>query len=83
MSSPQPDISYQCARCGADLGNGGVQSCAIVVDLDPATGEQTQRNLRFCRDRPDPDNPGKNIHGCRDRVFTKKALRHYHETRTA
>lgn len=74
---------YWCAKCGAGLGNGGVDRCAIVADLDPDQDDLAPRQLRFCRDRPDPDNPRKKIQGCRDKVFTRKALRHYHETRTA
>ena len=81
--SMREDGTYECNRCGADLGNGSVQVSAIVTDLDPATGNTTQRRLDFCRDRPDPDQPGKTIQGCRDRVFTRKALRHYHEKRAA
>lgn len=81
--SMRSDGGYECDRCGTDVGNGGVQTTAIITDLDPATGHATPRRLDFCRDRPDPDRPGKTIQGCRDRVLTKKALRHYHETRTA
>lgn len=79
--SLRPDGGYECDRCGADVDNGSVIFSAIVTDLDPATDNSTPRRLDFCRDRPDPDRPGKTLQGCRDRVFTKKALRHYHETR--
>lgn len=80
--SLRPDGSYRCDRCGADVDNGGVHTAAVVSDLDPDTGNTTPRRIDFCRDRPDPDQPGKTIQGCRDRVLTKKALRNYHETRT-
>lgn len=80
--SLRPDGSYRCDRCGADVGNGGVQVSAVISDTDPDHDNLTPRRLDLCRDRPDPDNPNKKIQGCRDRVLTKKALRNYHETRT-
>lgn len=78
-----PDGSYECDRCGVSVGNGSVQECAVITDTDPATGNRTPRQLHLCRDRPDPDNPKKTIQGCRDRVLTRKALRHYQEKRTS
>lgn len=80
--SLRPDGSHRCDRCGADVGNAGIDVAAKVSDLDPATGNTTIRQLEFCRDRPDPDRPGETIKGCRDRVLTKAALAYYHETRT-
>lgn len=79
--SLRPDGSYRCDRCGADVGNGGVALSAVISDLDPETEHLTPRRLDLCRRRPDPDNPGKTLQGCRDHVLTKKALRNYHETR--
>lgn len=82
--SLRPDGHYHCDRCGHDLGEGGGVAVAVKIsDTDPATGDTTVRLLDLCRDRPDPDRPGKKIQGCRDRVLTKKALRNYYETRTA
>lgn len=78
-----PDGTHECDRCGHNVGNGAVDQAAKVVDTDPDTGNTTQRDLHLCRDRPDPDRPGKTIQGCRDRVLTRKALRHYHEKRAA
>lgn len=80
--SLRADGRYRCDRCGHEFDNAGVQEAAKITDLDPATGGTTVQQLDFCRDRPDPDNEGKKIQGCRDRVLTKKALRNYHETRT-
>lgn len=79
--SLRADGGYACDRCGTDVGNGGVHECAVISDLDPDTGDVTPRVLHLCRTRPDPDHPGKTMQGCRDRVLTKKALAHYHETR--
>lgn len=82
--SLRPDGHYRCDRCGHDLGlAAGVDVAAKVSDTDPETDDTTIRQLDFCHDRPDPDRPGKTIQGCRDRVFTAKALRNYHETRSA
>lgn len=76
----RPDGTYECDRCGADVGNGGVDKAASITDTEP--GDLTRvRQLKLCLDRPGDD--GKKIQGCRDRVLTKKALRHHHETRTA
>jgi hypothetical protein len=75
-------MNYECARCGVDVGNGGVDQAAIVTDTHP-DDRTAVRQLRFCLDRPDPDHEGRTIQGCRDRVLTKRALAHYHETRTA
>lgn len=80
--SLRPDGGYECDRCGVDVGNGGVHTAAVISDLDPADGNLSPRVLHLCRDRPDPDQPGKTIRGCRDRVLTAKALAHYNETRT-
>lgn len=80
--SVRADGTYECDRCGVEVGNGGVDRAASITDTEP--GDPTRiRQLKLCLDRPDPDNPKKTIQGCRDRVLTKKALRHYHETRTA
>lgn len=79
MTTPEP--VYVCARCGVSVGNGGIDQCAVITDTDPDQPGRV-RSLRLCVDRPDPDRPGKTIQGCRDRVLTRKALRHYRETRT-
>lgn len=76
--SLQPDGTYCCDRCGVDVGNAGIYQAATVVDIDPGDPGIVRR-LNLCLDRPDPDRPGKTIQGCRDRVLTKKALRHYIE----
>lgn len=38
-----------CARCGANIGNGGIDLCLVVSDLDPEVPGMI-RNLRFCRE---------------------------------
>lgn len=68
---------YQCARCGANVGNGGVDQCSVVSDIDPDTPGMV-RNLRFCRDREDD---GKKIKGCTGKVLSPSNLKHYEESR--
>lgn len=70
-------MNYKCAKCGADVGNGGVASCAIVSDIDPDQPGMV-RNLRFCRDREDN---GETIKGCASRVLSAANLKHYMEER--
>lgn len=55
--SRAPDGSYHCNGCGVGVGNGGIGSCASVVDVDPETGGQRHRHLCY----PAGENPG-----CRD-----------------
>ena len=77
--SLQPDGTYTCDRCGVDVGNAGIDRCAHITDLNPDDPTDI-RHFHLCLDRPDPDNDGKTIQGCRDRVLTKRALRHFIET---
>lgn len=37
-----------CDKCGGDCGNGGIDQCAVVSDLDPDTPGLI-RNYHFCR----------------------------------
>lgn len=73
MSLDPTSGRHRCDKCGADVDNGSVQSCAIVTDLAEDGVTPVRREL--CRTRPDPDNPKKKIKGCRDRVFTASAFR--------
>lgn len=34
-SSAPNGVRAECDRCGADCGNGGIDQCAIISDLDP------------------------------------------------
>jgi hypothetical protein len=70
---------YHCDRCGVSVGNGSVQNTAIVSDIRQTTDGPVPQRFDLCRDRPDPDNDGKTIQGCRDRVLTRKALRNHME----
>lgn len=74
--SLQPNGSYVCDRCGADVGNGGVDQAARIADTDPQDATRL-RSLHLCLDRIGTD--GNIIQGCRGRVLTKRALRAYHE----
>lgn len=79
--SLRADGRYRCDRCGADVGNGGVEQCAVVADLDPDAVGQL-RTLHLCRDHE--DDTGRKVPGCAwSRVLTAKALADYNETRTA
>lgn len=69
---------YSCAKCGADVGNGGLDQCSVVSDIDPDTG--LIRNPRFCRDR---EEDGKTIKGCTNRVLSAANLKHYKESQNA
>lgn len=53
-----------CDRCGADVGNAGVDKCVIVSDLDPDRPGMV-RNLHFCREN-----------GCSGKVLSKRNLRY-------
>lgn len=74
------DGHYHCDRCGRDCGNGGPSESATIVTVRIGP-ESSLVQVRYdlCRDRPDPAQEGKIIHGCEDRVLTRKALRTYHE----
>lgn len=60
----------RCDRCGRELQTGNVNECAIIIDLDDATGRPCQYHL--CRDWQDDD--GRLIRGCVARVLTRSAL---------
>jgi len=72
-------VNYECAKCGADVGNGSVQSAVIVSDLDPDTPGMV-RNLYFCRDHEDKD--GHKIKGCANKVLSAANLKHHKEEKT-
>lgn len=73
-----PDGSCSCDRCGAVLPNDSVTVCAHITDLNPDDPGDI-RHFHLCVDRLDAD--GKTISGCRDHVLTKRALRHFHDTK--
>lgn len=54
---------YRCDRCDADVGNAGVQECAIVSDLDPKN-PSALRVLHLCRTRREGA-----PHGCAGNVL--------------
>lgn len=60
-----PDGTGTCDRCGADIGNAGVDKAVVVGDLDP-DNEGMVRNLHFCREN-----------GCAKRVLSPRNLDHY------
>lgn len=84
MSFWPEDGEYHCDRCAVSAGNGSVLVSATIVttrQADDGTLEQVRYDL--CRDRPDPERPGKTLQGCEDRVLTRKALRSYRERQDA
>lgn len=54
-----------CDRCGTELGNGSVDKCIIVADLDPRQPGLV-RNLHFCRGE-----------GCAEAVLSADNMRAY------
>jgi hypothetical protein len=74
------DGVYRCDRCGTALPNDSVTVCAHITDLNPNDPSDI-RHFHLCVDRPDPESDGKTIQGCRDHVLTKRALRHFHDTK--
>jgi hypothetical protein len=72
------DGSFTCDRCGTVLPNNSITVCAHITELNPDDPSDI-RHFHLCVDRPDAD--GKTIQGCRDHVLTKRALRHFHETK--
>lgn len=70
-------MNYECARCGADVGNGGLDASLVVNDLDPDHPGQV-RTLRFCRDR---EEGGSKVKGCARKVLSSSNLKHYEENR--
>lgn len=71
--------SFECDRCGTDVGNGGVLDAVVVSDLDPEN-PGTVRNLHFCRDR---EVDGKTVKGCGNKVLSATNLKHYKEKNDA
>lgn len=57
--------SGECDRCGADIGNAGVNVAVVVGDLDPDRPGHV-RNLHFCREN-----------GCDKKVLSARNLEHY------
>lgn len=68
----QSDGSFECDRCGADCGNGGVLDCVVVSDLDLDNPGHVA-NYHFCRDR---EEDGKKIKGCANKVLSTTNLKH-------
>jgi hypothetical protein len=68
--------TYECDRCRADVGNGGVDQAAVIGDLDPDNPGMV-RNLHICRDHPGPD--GETVRGCVHRVLGPANLKGYIE----
>lgn len=64
--------AFECDRCGAGIGNGGIDQCLVVNDVDETTGSVI--NLRFCRDR---EEDGKKVKGCRNRLLTSANVAHF------
>jgi hypothetical protein len=76
--SLRPDGSYRCDRCGVDVGNAGVDQCTHVMTLNPDDPGDIQ-HFHFCLPRPDPDNEGQMLPGCRDQLLTDEVLANFHE----
>lgn len=66
----KPDGNGECDRCGADIGNAGVDRAVVVGDLDPDMPGHV-RNLHFCREN-----------GCDKKVLSARNLEH-HDARQA
>jgi ribosomal protein S14 len=75
--SLRADGSRRCDRCGADLGNGGIDLCARITDLEPDDPTQL-RYLELCR-QPREGAP----RGCVGNVLGPGTLANYYETRNA
>lgn len=75
--SLRSDGRYRCDRCGADVGNGGIEECTTVVMLDVIESAgimvPTPVTLQFCRE-PRTGYPN----GCTGRVITDANLANYH-----
>ncbi len=76
--SLKPDGTYECDGCGAGLENSGAEFAVTISGSDPGDPRR-QRILQLCLPR---EEDGKRVRGCRDRVLTRAALRHYHESRS-
>lgn len=72
-------ITYACARCGVDVGNGAITECSVTSDLDPDNPGQI-RVLRLCRDR---EEDGTKVKGCTRRTFTPTVLAAYLDAQAA
>lgn len=81
--SMNPDGTFACDRCGADVDNGGIQAAVVVSDLDPEARGMI-RNLHFCRDRVEgEDESREEIRGCEHKVLTPSNLANYTAVREA
>lgn len=70
------DGGYRCDKCGADVGNGGVQTCAVISTVqrdDPVRPVV----YHLCRE-PRDGAP----YGCEGQTFGPATLANYAETRT-
>jgi hypothetical protein len=61
----------KCSRCGADVGNGGLDVAARITDLDPDEPSGIVQHL-LCREN-----------GCVRAALTLDALRHFRAERAA
>lgn len=67
---------FVCDGCGADVGNGGVDRCAIVSRIDLETGHV--ENLHLCMTgKWGPDGKLEDQGGCSVEILNDKALTHY------
>lgn len=74
----EPDGSFICSRCGANVENGSIRVCSIVSDIEDEAGNLVVVNHHFCRDR---EEDGKKIQGCTKKVLSARNLEYYNETR--
>lgn len=72
--SLREDGSYRCDRCGTDVGNAGIDQCAIVTDLNEEGTSPIQ--LHLCRKAQDGA-----PRGCAARVLGPGTLADYTQTR--
>lgn len=63
---------FECDRCGADVGNGGIQTSVVLTFLDKEAGSPV--NLNFCLDRIEN---GVEIRGCEHKVLSPSNIEHY------
>lgn len=71
--SLRADGKYRCDRCGADVGNAGVQMCVVISDHLPDDPTRP-RVLHLCRE-PRDGAP----HGCGGNVLGPGTLANYTE----
>lgn len=74
--SLRTDGTYRCDRCGADVGNAGVQQAAKITTLDPADPTRLIY-LDLCR-QPRDGAP----RGCEGNVLGPATLADWTETRS-